>query len=134
MCSSDLEQRYEVKFQDGMGGASKAFSHANGRRIDEIEHILGVKCVPGSLNMTCDPPFQWDRNYFRGQVLDVAERGKGLKGKWMERWARFYPVDIFGHQAYAFKFEGDSYPPNFVELIAEQKLRDVVAEPAVIVC
>jgi len=110
--------------QDGSGGASKAFNYADGRRIREIEATLGIRPIPGSLNaMTIS--FDWDRDYYRAQILDVADRASGLDSKWAPRWARFYPVTFDGIAAFAFRFEGETYLPNFVELIAARRLRDV---------
>jgi hypothetical protein len=47
------------------------------------------------------------------------------------RWARFYPV--MGN-AFAFRFEDESYPDNFVELIAEYLLADVIGRQRVVLC
>jgi SAM-dependent methyltransferase len=112
----------------GAGGATRAFEYANGRRMDEIESALGVRPIAGSLNVELPEPLDWDRRYYRAQVLDVADRGMGLDSEWRPRWARFYPVLADGQQAWAFRFEGESYPWTFVELIADRKLRgaDVV--------
>lgn len=112
----------------GAGGASKAFAYANGRRMDEIESVLGVRPIPGSMNVDLPEPFQWDARYYRARVLDVADRGAGLDSDWRPRWARFYPVNVDGGPAWAFRFEGEHYPATFVELIADRRLRgaDVV--------
>jgi len=69
-------------------------------------------------------PFPWDENYFRAQVLDVADRAKGLDSPWVRRWARFYPVRVVGSDSYAvaFRFEGEDYAPNFVEIVSEENL------------
>jgi hypothetical protein len=53
-------------------------------------------------------------------VLDVVARGQGLDVDWKPRWARFYPFS----QAFAFRFEGDTYDERFVELISDHVLRD----------
>jgi hypothetical protein len=47
------------------------------------------------------------------------------------RWARFYPV--VGN-TFAFRFEDESYPDNFVELIAEYWLADVIGRQQVVLC
>lgn len=122
--------------QSGAGGATKAFEHAGGRRMDEIETALGVRPIPGSLNVRMDDPFRWHVDYYRAQVLDVAERGKGLDVEWAPRWARFYPVrvSLAGVPAYAFRFEGEKYSPNFVELIAPTCLRDMCYGDLVSIC
>jgi SAM-dependent methyltransferase len=114
--------------KSGAGGASKAFEYADGRRINEIEKMLGIKCYPGSLNIHLETEFDWNRHYFRGMVSDVANRNEGLEGHWIPRWARFYPVNIAGVNAYVFRFETDQYPGNFVELISDKRLRDHVGE------
>lgn len=110
----------------GAGGASAAFEHADGRRMDEIERALGVRCLPGSLNVRMDRPFDWDRDYYRAELLDVVNRGDGLGGQWAPRPCRFYPLG----DAFAMRFEGESYAPEFLELIAPRRLRkgtDLVA-------
>ncbi len=112
----------------GAGGATPAFNHGDGRRIDEIEHVLGFKPYPGSLNLWLDKPFDFDRDYYRAQILDVADRSAGLGSEWKPRWARFYPVTIDGEQAWAFRFEAEKYSGNFCELIAPTRLRDTVKE------
>ena len=112
----------------GAGGASKAFLFENSRRINEIERITGVKCIPGSLNVWTDKDFDWDKNYYRAEVLDVKDRKKGLFSKWSPKWARIYPVKVDGHQGYAFRFEGESYPKNLVEIIGNVRFRECVGE------
>jgi SAM-dependent methyltransferase len=118
------EQEIAVTVVNGAGGATKAFEYADGRRRREIEEILGFEPYPGSLNLIADEPFEWNEGYYRAQVLDVVERGKGLDVEWQPRWARFYPVCFNGKNAHAFRFEGESYRKNFVELIASARLRD----------
>jgi hypothetical protein len=108
----------------GAGGATPAFLYADGRRIAEIETALGSRPVPGSLNLETENPFTWDQNYYRAQLLDVTERGRGLDVNWAARWARFYPVKMEGQAAWALRFEGETYRANFVELIADHRLRD----------
>jgi len=127
---------YRGKVLRGAGGATKAFEYAGSRRIGEIADILGVRPVPGSLNVRLTEPFDWDRGYYRSRMLDVVDRSRGLDSPWAMRWARFYPVDIADEDvvtpwrtinAYAFRFEGDSYPLEFAELIAPIQLRDQLA-------
>jgi SAM-dependent methyltransferase len=120
--------------QAGAGGATKAFEHAGERRIAEIESILGWRPVPGSLNVSLEQPFEWDTRFYRAPVLDVKDRSKGLGSEWAPRWARFYPVRIEDHEACVFRFEGERYPDTFVELIAPQRLRDVIAGQRVSLC
>ena len=117
--------------QSGAGGATRAFEHAGGRRMDEIERVLGWRPIPGSLNVTLDHAFDWDEGYFRAQVLDVKDRAAGIDSEWVPRWARFYPLTIDGEDACAFRFEGEKYDPRFLELIAPWKLRDMVSGPRV---
>jgi SAM-dependent methyltransferase len=109
----------------GAGGATAAFEYAGGRRRDEIEAILGMRPIPGSLNVELADPFDWDARYVRAQVLDVVDRRLGLGSPWALRWARFYPMR---DRSVAFRFEGERYPLEFVELIADRTLRgpDVV--------
>lgn len=121
-----------AEVEAGAGGASKAFEYASGRRMDEIEAILGWRPVPGSLNLRCDRPFDWRRGYFRSQVLDVTNRRAGLLSDWAPRWARFYPVSVSGEPAVAFRFEGERYADNFVELVAPVRLRDELTGTRVI--
>lgn len=108
----------------GTGGASKAFAYEDGRRIGEIERALGARPRPGSLNVRLDRDFDWGRAYLRSRILDVVDRSKGLASEWQPRWARFYPVSLEGQNAWIFRFEGERYPENFVELIAPVHLRD----------
>jgi len=118
----------------GAGGASPAFEYDNGRRIEEIEHALGFRPYPGSLNLWLDKSFHLGVDYYRAKILDVADRSAGLGSEWKPRWARFYPVTIDGEQAFAFRFEGERYSGNFCELIAPKRLRDTVAELGATLC
>jgi 2-polyprenyl-3-methyl-5-hydroxy-6-metoxy-1,4-benzoquinol methylase len=110
----------------GAGGATAAFEYANGRRIGEIETILGFRPYPGSLNVQLNEPFDWDAGYYRAQVLDVVGRGGGLDVDWELRWARLYPIETAAGLAFAFRFEGEGYHSNFIELISGQRLRDTL--------
>lgn len=125
---------YAGHIGSGAGGAAKAFSYENGRRIGEIEKILGFKPFPGSLNIMLETPFDWSRDYFRSRVLDLANRKEGLNSHWVPRWARFYPVMVNGRKAFVFKFEGDAYPENFIELISEKRLRDEIEGSVMVQC
>ena len=116
-------RKLQAKALHGSGGATAAFTHAGGRRIGEIQKILGFTPFPGSLNCRVKG-FDWDRKYFRTQVLDVTNRREGLDSEWTPRWARFYPCDV----GYAFRFEGETYKEWFVELIAPWRLRDGLGE------
>ena len=124
---SNVDETKRAKDSDvtlSAGGAAPAFRYAGGRRQKEIQAALGFEPVPGSLNLQADRPFDWDRGYVRAEISDVAVRGKGLDTDWALRWCRFYPVVVDGIPAWAMKFEGDTYRPNFVELIAPERLRD----------
>ena len=110
--------------RDGAGGATRAFEYAGGRRMQEIERILGFKPYPGSLNLSASAPFDFDSHYYRSPMLDVTTRPSGLDSPWSLRQMRFYPVAIDGIPAYALRFEGERYPLTLVELIAPEKLRD----------
>jgi hypothetical protein len=113
----------------GAGGATKAFEYADGRRIKEIESILGVRPIAGSLNLhTYAKSFGWDMGYYRAQVMDVKDRSAGIGSEWAPRWARLYPINIEGIQAWAFRFEGEKYPETLVELLAPTRLRDHLSE------
>jgi SAM-dependent methyltransferase len=129
-----VETSVDGLMENGAGGATKAFEYAGGRRMDEIAQVLGNRPVPGSLNVRLDKAFDWNTDYFRAQILDVEDRASGIAGKWSPRWARFYPVAIDGEDAYAFRFEGETYDPRFVELIAPWRLRDMVNGPRVTLC
>lgn len=117
----------------GAGGAAEAFNFAAGRRTREIESILGITPVPGSLNLQTNARFDWDVNYYRAQVLDVRDRSVKFSG-WAPRWCRFYPLQIESVSAWAMRFEGEGYPENFVELISDTRLRDVIASEEVVLC
>jgi len=116
----------------GAGGATGAFLYDDARRIREIESIVGVKCYPGSLNVQIDESFDWDHNYLLAPILDVADRKLGLDSPWAPRFVRFYPCDIEGVPAFVFRFEGESYPDNFVEVISGWRLRNLVSGPITI--
>lgn len=127
-----IESRFlAARVKSGAGGASNAFAYANGRRIQEIETILGMRPKPGSFNLETAAPFKWNERYYRAQILDVVDRSLGPDSEWAMRWARFYPV--MGN-AFAFRFEDESYPDNFVELIAEYLLADVIGRQQVVLC
>lgn len=126
-------QRHSGVMQAGAGGATKAFEYADGRRIGEIEQVLGWRPIPGSLNIRLDRPFGWDDGFYRAQILDVKDRSKGLQSDWEPRWARFYPLQIDGEDACAIRFEGEKYDPAFIELMAPDRLRDLVPGPRVVI-
>lgn len=119
--------QYQGKTRSGAGGASKAFEYGNGRRINEIAHVLGWAPVPGSLNIVLDEEFDWDSRYYRMQISDVENRKAGLDSAWNLRWCRFYPVRVgYEHRwvgAAVMRFEGEKYSERFVELISTEFLR-----------
>lgn len=117
----------------GAGGAALAFEYADGRRIGEVESILGWRPFAGSLNVTLGTPFGWFEGFYRAQVLDVTDRRKGFDSEWSPRWARFYPVKIEGQNACAMRFEGERYPETMMELLAPDRLRDLIPGPSVTV-
>jgi len=125
---------YAGDVKSGAGGASKAFEYNDGFRMTEIRKILGFTPYPGSLNVHLEAPFDWSKGYFRQRVHDVSDRREGLESVWVPRWARFYPVLVGGFKAFVFRFETDSYPENFIELVAEKRLRDHIDVKTVIQC
>jgi SAM-dependent methyltransferase len=128
------EETITGQAQAGAGGAAKAFEYSDGRRSGEIRDILGYQPKAGSLNVWCDRPFDWSKDYYRSQILDVADRRLGLNSKWAPKWARFYPITVNGIQAHVFRFEGEAYNERFVELIAPVKLRDHLTSVDVTLC
>jgi len=112
--------------KSGAGGASKAFVHNYNQRINEINEVLGIECYPGSLNVLLDENFDWDKGYYRAKISDVANRKDGIDSEWRLRWARFYPVLVDGIRCFVFRFENESYPLNFVEIISDRRLRDTI--------
>ena len=127
---------YTADIRAGAGGATRAFLYDEGRRIKEIAKVLGIVPVPGSLNLWCTESFYgFDEGYYRAQILDVKDRGKGLDSEWALRWMRFCPVYIAGIRAFAIRFEGEMYPACFVELISDVRLRDhnITDRPVVLV-
>jgi len=125
---------YVGAIKSGAGGATGAFNYENGRRIKEVKTAVGIEPYPGSLNVQLEVPFDWSRNYFRSRILDVANRGEGLESHWVPRWARFYPVMVNGIKAFVFRFEGDTYPESFIEILSEKRLRDFVGDSVTIQC
>lgn len=111
---------------DGARGATFAFQYEGHRRAREIENVLGLGGLPypGSLNVMLKRFLDWNRGYYRAQILDVVNRAAGFDSKWAPRWARFYPITIDGTKAWIFRFEGERYLATFVEIIAETRLRD----------
>lgn len=122
------ERMTRARVMGGAGGATTAFEYADGRRIKEIEAVLGFMAFPGSLNLAVSGPFDWDESYYRAQVLDVTNRFAGFDSEWAPRWARFYPLNIEKVAAWAFRFEGEVYSRGLMELLAPQRLRDTVPE------
>lgn len=118
--------------RNGAGGATKAFLYQDGRRIKEIAKVLDITPYPGSLNLFCYEDFDWNQLYYRAQILDVKDRAAGFDSEWAPRWMRFYPVRNAGLRAFALRFEGESYPENFVELISNVRLRDYALEKPVV--
>jgi hypothetical protein len=116
--------RYEMR--DGAGGAAKAFRRCGGERMNEIEHALGVRPIPGSLNLVLPEAFDWGRDYYRVQILDSTDRSNP-DAWWTPRWCRFYPVAIGNVGGWAMRFEGERYPLNFVEVIGPHRFRDLVS-------
>lgn len=108
--------------KSGAGGATKAFTYNNNRRICELNDALGVEPIPGSMNVFLDEPFKWESGYYRIAMLDVKDRSKGLDSEWGLRPLRLYPVSVNNQKAWVMRFEGEKYPLNFVELISDKKL------------
>lgn len=115
-------KEYTGEVVNGAGGASKAFTYANDRRIEEIHSAVGSRPLPGSMNVILDEVFDWNSGYYRFGMLDVKDRSQGLESPWVTKAVRLYPVSVNGKRAWAMRFEGESYPLNFVELISDQKL------------
>jgi SAM-dependent methyltransferase len=118
--------KYTGTVISGAGGASKAFAYSEERRCKEFASATGVYPIPGSLNIQLDSEFDWNSGYYIANFLDVTNRKVGLDQEWNQRRARLYPVEIENHKAWVFKFESDTYPSNFVELISESYLRDII--------
>lgn len=112
----------------GAGGASKCFKYEDGRRMKEIEYALGIKPVPGSLNLHMESNFDWENDYVTAHILDVVDRGKGLDSDWYSRQCRFYPVLVDNVQGFLMRFPGEKYPKSFLEVVSNRKLRDTVKD------
>lgn len=127
---------YTGTVKHGAGGATKAFLYEDSRRIREIQHITGMECIPGSLNVWTDEDFDWDSNYYRAQIMDVKDRSKGIVSDWVPKWCRLYPVKVRADDrdsglylsGYVFRFEGEKYPKNLVEIVGIRRFRDFVDE------
>lgn len=129
-----LMDTYAITPRNGMGGASKAFIHGEGRRMCEIERILGYRPHPGTLNVTATKEFNWEYHYYTGGILEIRDRMAGLCGEWQERETRFYPCAINGVKCHVFRMRGEKYPQNFMEIISEHRLRDMDKIEELIVC
>ncbi len=113
----------------GASGASPALLYNHGRRIQELQDLLGVRCVPGSLNVQLTSDFDWDDRYLRGRILDVKNRRQGLSSPWGPRWVRWYPVFVNRRiAAYAMRFEGEPYRASLMELIDAVELRPLLQD------
>lgn len=112
--------------ENGAGGAAKAFLHEDSNRVKEINRLFGFAPFPGSLNVKLDTPFDFGRDYYRAEILDVENRARGFNSAWSLRPCRFYPVNVNGISAMAMRFEGEDYSDKFVELISNIKLRDFI--------
>lgn len=121
------QRQWTGKLTSGGGGATLAFCHADNRRGAEIATILGEWPFPGTLNVRLDARFDWDSGYFRSQILETPDRSN-LNVEWQPRWVRFYPVTVNGIEAHAIRFEGESYPLNYIEFIAGGRLRDKISD------
>jgi hypothetical protein len=114
----------------GAGGATKAFLHANGRRIKEIFDATGIEPFPGSLNLHLDRPFDWSHSYLRVEMMDVRDRAQGFNGEWHKRWAKIVPCQYDNQDCFAFRFEKEKYDLAFIEVLADIKLRNECRELA----
>lgn len=132
-----LRNEYCIAIQEGAGGASKAFTHNDNKRIRQIHDAIGITPIPGSLNAITHKPFFWNFHYYVADIDDVVDRAYGLNSEWRPKAAYIYPVDVWGQaessdshhstraQGYVFRFKGEKYPVDFVEIIANSKLRDI---------
>lgn len=119
--------------REGSGGATRAFTFADCRRIREIENGLGLHAYPGSLNLHAfEPKLDWDKNYYPIQLMDVINRKLGFNSDWGPRTCRLYPLTMQTHMGessvpvYAMRFHKDTYPRGLIEVIAEGKLRHLL--------
>lgn len=119
---------FDASIQSGAGGANKAWAYANGRRKQEMLEATAMSVIPGSLNMI--GAMDWSANCFRSRFLDVADRKAGVDSMWTDRWCRLYPCRVNGIPGYVFRFEGEHYPDDFVEVVSSVRLRDVVDDVA----
>ena len=121
----------DARMESGAGGATPAFLYDDARRSKEFAHITGHYPVAGSLNLRTSKLFDWSKGYLRAQVLDVADRSVGLGGAWALRPLRLYPVLVNNQRGWVFRFEGENYPENFVEVVSDIRFRDIIAGEAV---
>ena len=119
-----LVKKYVGQAVPGAGGATKAFMHAGNRRLTALSNILGKPIYPGTLNIILQEDFDWNNNFFRAILSDVINRSSGLQSEWGNKWVRLYPLLINGMYGWGMRFEQESYPNNFMEIIASTKLRD----------
>jgi SAM-dependent methyltransferase len=110
----------------GAGGATRAWMYEDERRINEFEHKFGMRCIPGSLNVKLDRVAPWEPGWLKVDLLDVADRAKGLGGEWYPRRLAVKPCQVNNAPAYAFRFQGEKYGWDFVELVSKFRLRDFI--------
>jgi CTP-dependent riboflavin kinase len=118
---SRTETQYAGRVVRGAGGASRAFAAFEGRRIRELEAVVGYAPFPGTLNLRLDTPFDFEAPHLEGDVLHKAGRGK-----FHPRRTRLYPVSVDGRHGHVIRFEGAKYSPKYVGVIAAERLRDHV--------
>lgn len=111
--------------REGSGGAAMAWQRERGARIREFEHRFGVKCIPGSLNARM--PWDWDHGYLPALISDPVDRADPA-GPWKPRRARVYPCAVNNTPAYAFRFDGEPYPADFIEFVSPSRLRETMSE------
>ena len=120
-------QRYIGTIKSGAGGASKAFLYSDERRCKEFAEAVGVYPIPGSLNIQLSEDFDWNTGFYTANFLDVLSRRSGLNQEWAPKRARIFPVEVEKNLGWVFRFESDNhYPKNFIEIISDKRLRDVV--------
>jgi protein-S-isoprenylcysteine O-methyltransferase Ste14 len=96
---------------------------ADDRVLERIEEVLGLRVVPGTLNVRLDAPF--DRT-LTSRYVAASEIGPAWEGTTGQAGYRLLPVLVSGHRAIAFQADEPGYPEDLLEIMCEVHLRSTL--------